>query len=188
MEEGVSARGIGLLLALYFGVTVLQPSVAWGQSAAQAPGGPDINAIGKVLTAEGMVRIEHPAAIVVQANLPTNGAEQTKVGDLIYRGDIIQTGPDGKLGAAFADGSSFSVSANARMEVNEFVYDPHGHSNSSLMSLSKGTFTFIAGEVAHTGDMKVNTPVGVMGIRGTAPRVEIMNDGSVKFSTLIEQK
>jgi hypothetical protein len=26
-----------------------------------------------------------------------------------------------------------------------------------------------------------------MGIRGTAPRVEILNDGSVKFSTLIEE-
>ena len=74
------------------------------------------------------------------------------------------------------------------MEIDEFVYNPHGHFNSSLMSLTKGTFTFIAGEVAHTGSMQVNTPVGTMGIRGTAPRVEILNDGSVKFSTLIEAK
>jgi hypothetical protein len=74
------------------------------------------------------------------------------------------------------------------MELNDFVYDPRGHSNSSLMSLAKGTFTFIAGEVAHTGSMKVETPVGTMGIRGTARRVEISNDGSVKFSTLIEEK
>ena len=183
MEDFLTARGKGLLLALCLGL-IFQSNVAWSQGAAQAP---DVNPIGKVLTTEGAVRIEHPAAILVQANLP-NGAEQTKVGDLIYRGDIIQTGPDGKLGAAFADGSSFNVSANARMEVNEFVYDPHGHSNASLMSLTKGTFTFIAGEVAHTGNMKVNTPVGTMGIRGTAPRVEILNDGSVKFSTLIEQK
>jgi len=42
--------------------------------------------------------------------------------------------------------------------------------------------------VAHTGSMKVNTPIGTMGIHGTAPRVEILPDGSVKFSTLIEQK
>jgi hypothetical protein len=56
------------------------------------------------------------------------------------------------------------------------------------MSLTKGTFTFIAGNVAYTGNMNVKTPVGTMGIRGTAPRVEILNDGSVKFSTLIENK
>ncbi len=176
----MTARRVGVLLALCFGV-----NLAWGQNAGAAP---DTNPIGKVLTVTGTVRIDHSAAITVQANLPTNGAGEAKVGDLVYRGDTIETGPDGKLGVAFADGSSFSVSPNARMEVNEFVYDPHGHSNSSLMSLTKGAFAFIAGEVAHGGSMKVNTPVGTMGIRGTAPHVEILNDGSVKFSTLIQQK
>jgi hypothetical protein len=188
VEDILRARGLGLLLALYCGLAAFQPNVAWSQSAAQAPANLDASPIGKVLIIAGAVRIEHPAAILVTANLPTNGGEQTKVGDLVYRGDIIQTGPDGKLGVGFTDGSSFSVSANARMELNDFVYDPHGHSNASLMSLTKGTFTFIAGEVAHTGNMNVKTPVGTMGIRGTAPRVEILNDGTVKFSTLIEQK
>ena len=187
MEDTLSAHRIGLLSALYFGLTALQPNVAWSQGPAPAPANLDASPIGKALIVEGTVQIEHPAAILVTANLPGNG-EQTKVGDLVYRGDIIQTGPNGKLGVGFTDGSSFSVSANARMELNDFVYDPHGHSNSSLMSLTKGTFTFIAGEVAHTGNMLVKTPVGTMGIRGTAPRVEILNDGSVKFSTLIEQK
>jgi hypothetical protein len=56
------------------------------------------------------------------------------------------------------------------------------------MSLTKGTFTFIAGNIAHTGSMKVDTPVGTMGIRGTAPRVEIREDGTVRFSTLVERK
>jgi hypothetical protein len=159
-------------------------NLALGQSATAAP---DANPIGKVLNVSGIVHIEHPAAILVQANLATD-AGPAKLGDFVYRGDIIQTGVDGKLGVAFADGSSFTVSPNARMELNEFVYDPRGHTNASLMSLTKGTFTFIAGEVAHTGSMKVNTPIGTMGIRGTAPRVEIVNDGSVKFSTLIEDK
>ena len=188
MEDTLSARGIGLLSALCLGLFAVQPNLAWSQSAAQAPGNLDASPIGKVLVVEGTVRIEHPAAILVTANLPANGGERTNLGDLVYRGDIIQTGPDGKLGVGFTDGSSFNVSANARMELNDFVYDPHGHSNASLMSLTKGTFTFIAGEVAHTGNMNVKTPVGTMGIRGTAPRVEILNDGSVKFSTLIEQK
>ena len=176
----MSAHKMGLLFAVYIGVNLVS-----GQTVNAAP---DSNPIGKVLVATGTIRIEHPAAVTVQANLPTNNVGQAKVGDFIYRGDIIQTGPDGKLGVGFTDGSSFSVSPNARMEVNEFVYDPHGHFNSSLMSLTKGTFTFIAGEVAQTGSMKVTTPVGTMGIRGTAPRVEISNDGSVKFSTLIEEK
>jgi hypothetical protein len=180
VEDILSAHRTGLLLALCVGV-----NLAWGQNAGAAP---DTNPIGKVLTIAGTVRIDHSAAITVEANLPPNSVGDAKIGDLVYRGDIIKTGPDGKLGVGFTDGSSFSVSNNARMVLNEFVYDPRGHSNSSLMSLTKGTFTFIAGEVAHTGRMKVDTPVGTMGIRGTAPRVEILNDGSVKFSTLIEEK
>lgn len=148
----------------------------------------DASAIGKVIAATGAVSIEHPAAIIVQANLSTNGSGVVKTGDLVYRGDRIQTGANGKLNITFADGTSFNVSSNARMEMTEFIYDPKGHSNSTLLTLTKGTFTFIAGDIAHTGDMKVDTPVGIMGIRGTAPRVEISDDGTTKFSTLIEQK
>jgi hypothetical protein len=164
------------------------PSSAQTNSASPQPATLDTSPIGKVMTAEGTAHIEHAAGVVVQANAPASGFDQAKTGDLVYRGDLISTGADGRLSITFADGTAFNVSANARMEVNEFVYDPKGHANSSLMSLSKGTFTFIAGNVAHTGDMKVDTPLGTMGIRGTAPRVEILEDGTVKFSTLVEEK
>jgi hypothetical protein len=186
----MNACAIALLLAgLSLGAGGLLPSPAWSQSgAAQAPAELDARPIGKVEKATGTARIEHAAAVVVQANLPTSGIGQAKVGDLVYRGDVIQTGADGGLGVIFADGTAFNVSSNARMEVNEFVYDPKGNSNSALLSLTKGTFTFISGNIAHSGDMKVDTPIGTMGIRGTAPRVEILDDGSVKFSTVIERK
>lgn len=74
------------------------------------------------------------------------------------------------------------------MVLTEFVYDPNGKSNSTLFNLTKGTFTFVAGNVAEDwSDMKVDTPVATMGIRGTTPHVEISDDGTVKFSTLIEE-
>jgi hypothetical protein len=184
----MNPRGTSLVAGLYLGVACLLPSLAWAQAGSQSPTGLDVSPVGKVLTVTGAAHIDHPADILVQANLPAGGGGQTKVGDLVYRGDIIQTGADGALSVTFADGTSFNVSNNAKMEVNEFVYDPNGHANSTLLSLTKGTFTFIAGNVAHTGDMKVDTPLGTMGIRGTAPRVEISEDGTVKFTTLVEQK
>jgi len=142
--------------------------------------------IGKVVTATGSVTIERVGAMVVQANV-ADQVGQTKVGDVVYLGDVVQTGADGRLGINFADGSSFNLSSNARMALNEFVYDPNGKSNSTLFNLTKGTFTFVAGNIAKTGDMKVDTPVATMGIRGTTPRVEITDDGAVRFSTLIEE-
>ena len=53
------------------------------------------------------------------------------------------------------------------------VYDPNGSNNSSLLSLVAGTISFVAGATAKHGDMKVDTPVATMGIRGTAVLVEI---------------
>jgi hypothetical protein len=145
-----------------------------------------INPIGKVVTATGSITIEHPNAVVVQANLPSQ-AGQTKVGDLVYQGDVVRTGADGRVSINFTDGTSFNLSSNANMTLNEFVYDPNGKSNSTLFNLGKGTFTFIAGNIAKTGDMKIDTPAATMGIRGTTPHVEVSDDGTVKFSTLIEE-
>src|SRR5882757_5163457 len=142
--------------------------------------------IGQVVAATGSVTIEHASAMVIQANVGSQ-AEQTKIGDIVYLGDVVQTGADGRVGINFTDGTSFNLSSSARMVLNEFVYDPNGKSNSTLFSLTKGTFTFVAGNIAKTGDMKVDTPVATLGIRGTTPHIEISEDGSVKFSTLVEE-
>jgi len=141
--------------------------------------------IGKVVSAKGSVTIERVNAVVVQAAL----GDQTgsaKVGDPVFLGDIVQTGRDGSVGISFKDGTAFNLSSDARMVMSKFVYSPNSSTNSTLFSLMKGSFTFVAGAIAKTGDMKIDTPVATMGIRGTTPRVEISENGTVKFSTLIE--
>src|SRR4051812_45922342 len=176
-------RSWAVVSAIVLGLGVTLGAFAPRQALAQGDG----KSIGKVLSASGAVTIQHTDAIVVQANLPGGAKIPTKIGDAVYQGDLVETGRDGLIGIVFLDGTSFSLSNNARMELNALVYEPKGRSNSTLFSLQKGTFTFIAGAIAKTGDMKIETPVGTMGIRGTAPRVEILDDGSVKFTTLIEE-
>jgi hypothetical protein len=83
------------------------------------------NPIGKVIAATGSVTIEHVSAVIVQANVPSQ-AGQTKAGDLVYQGDVVRTGADGRLSINFTDGTSFNLSNNANMTLNEFVYDPNG--------------------------------------------------------------
>ena len=172
-------------VALFAGVFLSGQALSQNAPAQPAVQGASIMPIGKVVTAAGSISIEHVSAVVVQASLGQSG--DAKVGDSVYLGDVVSTGSDGSVGIAFTDGTAFDLSPNARMVMNEFVYDPNSKSNSSLLSLTKGTFTFVAGKIAKSGDMKVNTPVATMGIRGTTPRVEIADDGSVKFSTLIEE-
>ena len=108
-------------------------------------------------------------------------------GDPIQLGDVLQTGSGSRLGVSFVDGTAFNLTANARMVVNEMVYDASGSQNSSLLNLVQGSISFVAGQVAHTGDMKVDTPVATMGIRGTAVHVFISaSNGTTRFSVLTE--
>ena len=176
-----------LFASIVFSASFFTPSVAWAQKDSNQTSSVTIESpIGKVMTSTGGVTVEHAIPVIVQAKL-ASGPNPLKVGDFVYRGDAVQTNSDGKVGISFTDGTSFNLSSNARMVLNEFVYDPNSKSNASLFSLAKGSFTFVAGAVAKTGDMKLDTPVATMGIRGTTPQVEISDDGTVKFATLIEE-
>lgn len=123
------------------------------------------------------------------AQIVRNGvAIAANTGDAVLKGDVVQTGSGGSLSIIFTDSTTFNLSSDARMVINEFVYDPNGSANASLINLVQGTIGFVAGQVAKTGDMKVKTPVATMGIRGTAVVVDISaNDGVTKFSVVFEQ-
>ena len=148
----------------------------YAQAGAPAPGAAP--PIGRVATVQG------------NATAVRNGVAVTlNTGDAVYKGDVVQTASgNSAVGVIFGDGSTFNLSANARMVLNEFVYNPApGSANSALINLVQGSITFIAGEVAKTGDMKVGTPVATMGIRGTAVQVDIdVNNGQTKLSVLVE--
>jgi hypothetical protein len=90
------------------------------------------------------------------------------VGDAVYKSDVVQTGANSSAGVAFPDGSALNLVANTRMALNEYSYDPNSNANSALFNLVEGGLSFVAGKVAHTGDMKIGTPIATMGIRGTA--------------------
>jgi len=111
--------------------------------------------------------------VVGSAAVMRNGvAVALHVGDAVYKSDVVQTGADSSVGIGFPDGTALNLVANTRMALNDYVYDPNGTSNDALFSLVQGTFSFVAGKVAHTGDMKIETPVATMGIRGTTGYVQ----------------
>ncbi|GKQ51418.1 VCBS domain-containing protein [Bradyrhizobium sp. Ce-3] len=138
--------------------------------------------------------IGHVTKLTGSATAIRNGvAVVLNQGDNVNKGDVVQSGSDSTLGITFIDGTVFGLGPNAKMVLNEMIYDPNGSSNSSLMSLVSGTISFVAGATAKHGDMKVDTPVATMGIRGTAVLVEIDFDvqgtGGVppaKFQVLVE--
>ena len=152
-------------------------------------GTPDVFAqAGPAPTSDASAAIGRVQTLTGSATAMRNGVSVTlHVGDLVYKGDVLQTDGGSSLAVSFLDGTLFSLGASARMLLNEMVYSANGAGNASMFSLVQGSITFVAGQVAKSGDMKVGTPVATMGIRGTAVHVTIEADnGTTAFSVMTE--
>jgi len=120
--------------------------------------------IGQVETLEGTAWAERADGTRVQL----------QVGTKVYQNDVVSTEDGSTTSITFADGTIFTLAAASRMVLDEFVYDAgSSEGNSGAFSLIEGGFVFIAGEVAKTGGMDVETPTATMGIRGTTVLVDI---------------
>ena len=130
--------------------------------------------------------IGHVVKMTGSASLVRNGVTVVlNNGDPVYQTDVVQTGSGSTLGLVMIDGTAFNLNANARLMLNDLTYDVASTSNTSLYTLFQGAASFVAGQVAKTGDMKVGTPIATMGIRGTAVILDISSvDGRVSISVL----
>jgi len=159
----VTPGGAGLSAEVVAHLAVPETPGQYAQ--AGAPAGAPV--IGRVERLAGSVTVQHANGVV----------EELKVGDSIRQGDVIETHDGSQVGISLADGTAFNMGADARMVLSELVYNAGATSgNSALFSLVKGGITFVAGQVAKTGDMRVETPVATMGIRGTTVNTNIVTD------------
>lgn len=141
---------------------------------AQAGGAPAAKVVGHVASMTGSASIVRNGVTVVLNN-----------GDAVYQSDVVQTGSGSTLGLVLIDGTTFKLAAGARLMLNDLTYDATSTSNSALFTLVQGAASFVAGQVAKTGDMKVGTPIATMGIRGTAVILDISSvDGRVSMSVV----
>ncbi len=125
--------------------------------------------IGQVETVEGTTSVQR-----------ADGTEETlQVGMKIFQNDVIATEEDAAVSVTFVDGTIFTLAAASRMVIDELIYNPNADDNTGSFSLIQGSFVFIAGQVAKTGGMDVNTPSSTMGIRGTTVVVQIASEGGV---------
>ncbi|MBO4225994.1 cadherin-like domain-containing protein [Bradyrhizobium neotropicale] len=133
--------------------------------------------------------VGHIAKMTGSASVVRSGVTvELHNGEAVYQSDVVQTGSDSTLGLVLKDGTTFNLNANARLMLNELTYDASSNSNSSLITLVQGAASFVAGQVARSGDMKVATPIATMGIRGTAVILDISSvDGTVKISVVDQQ-
>ncbi|MBX2833597.1 MAG: FecR domain-containing protein [Micavibrio sp.] len=119
----------------------------------------DASPIGLVSEVSGDATVTHPDGTTSPVHLGTE----------IHQGDIVQTQSDGAVNITFTDESSFAISQDARVAIDEYVYDPSTQEGAQNFSVLKGLFVFTSGLVGRDDpdDVHINTPSGSIGIRGT---------------------
>jgi chitodextrinase len=140
---------------------------AAGQPAAPASQQQTPDPVGSVATLQGTASVTR-----------NNTTSALALRDPVYKSDVLQTNVDGTLGISFDDETTFTLKPNTQLAVDEFVYQEGGTDNAALFNVVRGTAAFVAAEVAHTGNMKIETPTSTLGIRGTTGLVEVPENGA----------
>jgi hypothetical protein len=83
--------------------------------------------------------------------------------------DILRTSADGRLGVILQDGTGIGLGPNTELKIDSFVYDPSAGKLGLLLRLVRGVMAYFSGGIARLapGSVTVETPVGVIGLRGT---------------------
>ena len=135
------------------------------------------------LPAVGLTWIGAAAAVRGLVNAMAPGATVGRVvqsGKPLYLNDHVTTDAAGRLQVLLLDQTVFTVGPNSDMVLDEFVYDPATDKGKVTARITKGVFRFVTGKVARKdpASMKVNLPVGTIGIRGTIAAGQVSGQGA----------
>jgi hypothetical protein len=113
---------------------------------------------GSVKTAQG--------GAVVRRGTETIAARE---GMHLLANDVLQTPADGRLGVILQDGTRIGLGPNTELKIDTFIYEPSAGKFGLLLRLAHGVIAYLSGRIAQLapGSVTVETPVGVLGLRGT---------------------
>lgn len=83
--------------------------------------------------------------------------------------DVLRTATDGHLGAILQDGTGIGLAPNTELKIDSFLYEPANGKLGLALRLFRGVMAYFSGRIAKLapGAVTVETPVGVIGLRGT---------------------
>lgn len=109
-------------------------------------------------------------AAVNPATTGTPPGQETRtlfIGANVFFKERIATSETGQTQLLFLDASSLTVGPNSEVVLDEFVYDPGTSTGALALTISKGVFRFIGGQISKTAGVTIRTPHATLGIRGS---------------------
>ncbi|WP_339780968.1 FecR family protein [uncultured Thalassospira sp.] len=150
-------RGASLAVLFTFGTMLpLHPALARGEQA------------GVSAAVRGEVELAEAKGVV---------GTRIDSGQPIYLGDYITSSPGSGMQILLMDETVFTIGPNSEIAIDDFVYDPSNNQGHMTASITRGVVRVLTGKLAHNDPktMKINLPVGSIGIRGTQFLVSVQD-------------
>jgi hypothetical protein len=119
----------------------------------------------------GSVRTIDGSAVIVR-----QGEEiAATLGQRLFASDSVRTGADGSIGIVLRDDTLISLGPESELGMTEFDFRPDESAFSIVMNFVRGTFVYVSGRIGKLApeSVRVETPVGVVAVRGTKFLVKI---------------
>src|SRR6185312_12706426 len=100
----------------------------------------------------------------------------------VYANEHVETGMESETNLAFLDQTNLFVGERSSVLLDRFVYDPDSHKGDVAISLMKGAFRFVTGEIKNKQNVTLRTPTASIAIRGTVLVLFVLPDGTSEIN------
>lgn len=97
---------------------------------------------------------------------PMDAERILRVGIDVVADELITTNENDRAHLVFLDGTSLTVSPNARLKIDRYVYDPASRTGSIGVTAAQGVFRLVGGNISKSSAITIKTPSATLGLRG----------------------
>jgi hypothetical protein len=101
---------------------------------------------------------------------------------IVYANERVETGVESDTILAFLDQTNLFVGEHSSVLLDRFIYDPGSHHGDVAISLMKGAFRFVTGEIKNKQNVILRTPTASIAIRGTVLVLFVLPDGTSEIN------
>jgi hypothetical protein len=132
------------------------------------------------LAADAVGSVER-VGVYAYGTVPTKSRQPIYLRDDVFFGERLETVDKGSLKVVFIDETQVFLGSKSNLVIDAYVYDPKAANESAILKMTVGNFRYVSGKLSKNV-VKIDTPLAVLGIRGTDITVEIEESGKTVIS------
>jgi hypothetical protein len=122
-------------------------------------------------TAAGRIKVASGNAFVDRQG----AAIPAQVGQVVFEGDGLRTGADGRVGVTLKDDTRVSIGPDSEVRLDRFIFAPADGQLGFVLRIVRGVAAYVSGRIAKLApdSIRLETPTAIVGVRGTRVAVRV---------------